>query len=79
MEPEEYYDYSYYPEEDYDHNEDSDYDQEPDINDFIENQRSFIDYRHQTKVLKLQEFNWRLPTSPVIRKQDSTFPRESIP
>ena len=79
MEPEEYDDYSYYPDEDYDYNEDSYYDQEPDINDDEENQRAFIDSRHQTKVLELEEFNSRLPTSPVITEQDSTSPRESIP
>ena len=79
MEPEEYDDYSYYPEDDYDYNEDSYYDQEPDINVDEENQRSFIDSRHQTNVLELEEFNSRLPTSPVVTEQDSTSPRESIP
>ena len=79
MEPEEYDDYSNYPEEDYDYNEESYYYQEPDINDDEENQRWFTDSRHQTKVLELEEFNSRLPTSPVLTKQESTSPRESIP
>ena len=50
----EYDDYSYYWEEDYDHNEESYYNQEPDTNDDEENERSFVDF-----VPKQKFSSWR--------------------